>query len=746
MAFNLSNVTLNTTANNSFLNRTSVNPGTLFSTQSDTKLHNLVSCPGAIPAQVMTLLKTVPKEHVKIQNNSIIVYRRDRQKVAISPLRFKSGTRGTIVELTLTKDLKLDNQNEYCLIQNQHFVAVNKNKCYFWNLAGGKKSLNRLPDVVEVAGPEHFINASSYQNYAYLFSQTGRLFRVDPIEKRYEEVVTTNSELNKSVVSRVSSFLFSSTSSLHYDPTVDLFVNLHFIDEFCFVATRTKVIKINLESGKREVANLPGRTPHIEIVQTTVLDNKIFCLITESATSSPSYLVALDIDFTLPEVFVTAEQKLTRNLRSKLDLRSSEIKLIPSKSHDDSTKHEVVAFGGDKIYIIDVELNGSSWQEKFDFLSTVEAPEFLVDACPDIEHPENILFYANSLGILKLQQYREVHQNLNATSTTSFALPSTTFLGASFFEQPNMNQDLTKIERDGSNTEKIKAAFFQFCKDRHAKSRQMLKNLDFNESLDSTVYDIGNGLLDNNITPSSSQICLNILKEKCTVMEKFQKFTNENLSINPNTKLKILMLNATATVSYMTYVFLTKKSDEETQNAVQTILSDRGATNADQFFKNPGNISELVELLNKNFDNEKVLQVMGMIAQAYLNFREKKSSVYTDLAGKTSMIPGFLINFTSKSTENLFNAAFEAYINNGFLRDKGSSTPALLFATIALLYKLDSENECSNECWLAIHQPSSSFACLRKTYLKAVQNITLAERFCDYEFLLRYAIFLKKIP
>ena len=64
---------------------------------------------------------------------------------------------------------------------------------------------------------------------------------------------------------------------------------------------------------------------------------------------------------------------------------------------------------------------------------------------------------------------------------------------------------------------------------------------------------------------------------------------------------------------------------------------------------------------------------------------------------------------------------------------------AVKYAEIVLQFKLEEENSCSNLNWLVSnYQPSIQFCQIRSKYVTSLKSLSLAEKFCDFEYLLKY--------
>ena len=109
----------------------------------------------------------------------------------------------------------------------------------------------------------------------------------------------------------------------------------------------------------------------------------------------------------------------------------------------------------------------------------------------------------------------------------------------------------------------------------------------------------------------------------------------------------------------------------------------------------------------------------------------KKHALFEANTGKTSEISGFISGFSCRQTIDLFHQYFELI----HLNQLTNATPqAVRFGEMALQFRLDDENECSNAGWLiANYEPSTAFTQMRSKYVNQTKSLVLAEKFCDYE-------------
>merc|ERR1712176_400639 len=142
-----------------------------------------------------------------------------------------------------------------------------------------------------------------------------------------------------------------------------------FKNEFAFIITNCKVVRINLDNGHRDDWKLQPNmlvsdNEHLEICEGVVLGEYIWILTTKNTNSCPAFLSAVSLDFGRPNPAVDIKnltRKLTHlanfdNIQNPMEVSSNEIKMLPLQSIDDSTTHEILLFGGQDIIIVDVEI------------------------------------------------------------------------------------------------------------------------------------------------------------------------------------------------------------------------------------------------------------------------------------------------------------------------------------------------------------------------------------------------------
>ena len=302
MNLNASIASLNSTA---FLNKSSL--GLAGAIKINTGLHNLSACPGAVPAHLASKLKQIPTENIKVQSGHILAYFNQTSRLVISRLRLtKQHPRSTTIEVQVpNSENKLSIEN-FCIADNGNTVIVFSGPTVF-SLKQNGNSVN-LPIFArndEKCGIE-FVEASGYQGYIYLTSKCGSLFKFDSENKELTEigVVEEKTNPNVSIFSRMTSSFFAAGQTTSQNTLIDTdfdeVLKTCFYMDFGFIITKSKIVRINLNDMSSDRVQWKLNSDNLQVFDGCILGTKIFLLTGNSATSAPSDLRAIDLDFDRP--------------------------------------------------------------------------------------------------------------------------------------------------------------------------------------------------------------------------------------------------------------------------------------------------------------------------------------------------------------------------------------------------------------------------------------------------------------
>merc|ERR1711981_96389 len=106
-----------------------------------------------------------------------------------------------------------------------------------------------------------------YSDYCYLLTQSGCLYKLDTEQKSLKSVENAvAADANMSMFGRMTSRFFASGHTTYIENETDDIIGLQFYMDFGYIITRSKIIRINLDSGERKPWTLPCTNEDLEII------------------------------------------------------------------------------------------------------------------------------------------------------------------------------------------------------------------------------------------------------------------------------------------------------------------------------------------------------------------------------------------------------------------------------------------------------------------------------------------------